>query len=212
MNNENVEQTEAVENTQEQSQEVEDSQIQTEAGKNEDKATRAVEKLQKRLGKVTSDKKTLEEQLAETQAELEKFKTGEKTVAELSKAQKAKKEQEAKDKELKSLRAELARTKALSETDKALKEEGLNVPSDVLSMVVSSDNQKTVENVQALVSYVGQIANNVRAQLLTGTTPKRAGKEAKPVTANDFEKLSYSQKVKALSDNPDLMTQLLGGK
>lgn len=64
MNNENVEQTEAVENTQEQSQEVEDSQIQAEAGKNEDKAARAVEKLQKRLGKVTSDKKTLEEQLA----------------------------------------------------------------------------------------------------------------------------------------------------
>lgn len=87
------------------------------AGKvEEDKAAKTVEKLQKRLGKLTGDKHDLEEELANTKAELEAYKSGKKTVKKLSEEDKVKQAQDAKDKELKSLRAELARTKALSET------------------------------------------------------------------------------------------------
>ena len=148
------------------------------AGKvEEDKAAKTVEKLQKRLGKLTGDKHDLEEELANTKAELEAYKSGKKTVKKLSEEDKAK-EQDAKDKELASLRAELARTKALSETSDVLKEQGLDVSTDVLNMVVSSDNQKTYANVNALVSFGEQIANQVRSELLTGKTPKRQTKQS----------------------------------
>ena len=134
--------------------------------------------FKKRLGKLTGDKHDLEEELANTKAELEEYKSGKKTVKKLSEEDKAKKEQDAKDKELASLRAELARTKALSETSDVLKEQGLDVSTDVLNMVVSSDNQKTYANVNALVSFGEQIANQVRSELLTGKTPKRQTKQS----------------------------------
>lgn len=95
----------------------------------------------------------------------------------LSEEDKVKQAQDAKDKELKSLRAELARTKALSETSEVLKEQGLNVSADVLNMIVSSDNEKTYSNVKVLVSFGEQVANQIRSELLTGKTPKRQTKQ-----------------------------------
>ena len=134
------------------------------AGKvEEDKAAKTVEKLQKRLGKLTGDKHDLEEELANAKAELEAYKSGKKTVKKLSEEDKAKQA--------------LARTKALSETSEVLKEQGLNVSSDVLNMIVSSDNEKTYSNVKALVSFGEQVANQIRSELLTGKTPKRQTKQ-----------------------------------
>lgn len=69
---------------------------------------------------------------------LEAYKSGKKTVKKLSEEDKTKQEQDAKDKELASLRAELARTKALSEASEVLKEQGLNVTVDVLNNLHSS--------------------------------------------------------------------------
>ena len=69
---------------------------------------------------------------------LEAYKSGKKTVKKLSEEDKTKQEQDAKDKELASLRTELARTKALSEASEVLKEQGLNVTVDVLNNLHSS--------------------------------------------------------------------------
>ena len=69
---------------------------------------------------------------------LEAHKSGKKTVKKLSEEDKTKQAQDAKDKELASLRAELARTKALSEASEVLKEQGLNVTIDVLNNLHSS--------------------------------------------------------------------------
>lgn len=69
---------------------------------------------------------------------LEAYKSGKKTVKKLSEEDKTKQEQDAKDKELASLRAELARTKALSEASEVLKEQGLNVTVDILNNLHSS--------------------------------------------------------------------------
>ena len=55
------------------------------AGKvEEDKAAKTVEKLQKRLGKLTGDKHDLEEELANAKVELEEYKLGKKIVKKLS--------------------------------------------------------------------------------------------------------------------------------
>ena len=51
----------------------------------------------------------------------------------LSEEDKTKQAQDAKDKELASLHAELVRTKALSEASEVLKEQGLNVTADILN-------------------------------------------------------------------------------
>ena len=55
------------------------------AGKvEEDKVAKTVEKLQKRLGKLTGDKHDLEEELANAKVELEEYKLGKKIVKKLS--------------------------------------------------------------------------------------------------------------------------------
>ena len=64
----------------------------------EDKAAKTVEKLQKRLGKLTGDKHDLEEELANAKAELEAYKSGKKTVEKLSEEDKTKKRKDVKDK------------------------------------------------------------------------------------------------------------------
>lgn len=69
---------------------------------------------------------------------LEAYKSGKKTVKKLSEEDKTKQEQDAKDKELASLHAELVRTKALSEASEVLKEQGLNVIADILNNLHSS--------------------------------------------------------------------------
>lgn len=69
---------------------------------------------------------------------LEAYKSGKKTVKKLSEEDKTKQEQDAKDKELASLHAELVRTKALSEASEVLKEQGLNVTADILNNLHSS--------------------------------------------------------------------------
>lgn len=159
------------------------SQAESEAGKQNDesKAGRAVEKLQKRLSAVSEEKNSfkaqneeLQAQNAQLQQQLEDLKN-DKTVKELSDEEKAQQADKAKDDEIKSLKAQLARTQALQDTNEILKEQGYNVPSNVLDLVVSNDNEKTVANTKALLAFVETVQADVRTEVLKGTTPKKTG-------------------------------------
>lgn len=165
------------------------------AGENkntEDKAQRTIEKLQQRLGKLTGDKNTAEQALEELKArnaELEKlvndYKQG-KTVKELSDKEKAKQEAQAKDDEIKALKAQIARNQALSDTNEVLKSQGYNVPRDVLELVVSDDSEKTLANTNALLAFIGQVADGVRANTLKGSTPTKTGAPVKTMTKQEI--------------------------
>lgn len=186
------------------------------AGENkntEDKAQRTIEKLQQRLGKLTGDKNSAEEALETLKtrnAELEKlvndYKQG-KTVKELSNEEKAKREAQAKDDEIKALKAQIARNQALSDTDEVLKSQGYNVPRDVLDFVVSDDSEKTLANTNALLAFVGQVADEVRAKVLKGTTPTKTGAPVKTMTKQQIMAISNdAERQRAIADNIELFT------
>lgn len=180
----------------------------------EDKAQRTIEKLQQRLGKLTGDKNSAEEALETLKtrnAELEKlvndYKQG-KTVKELSNEEKAKQEAQAKDDEIKALKAQIARNQALSDTDEVLKSQGYNVPRDVLDFVVSDDSEKTLANTNALLAFVGQVADEVRAKVLKGTTPTKTGAPVKTMTKQQIMAISNdAERQRAIADNIELFTK-----
>lgn len=134
-----------------------------------------VKKLQKRIGKEQSEKHSLQEQLDKANEKLKAFQSG-KTLKEMSDEDKAKKDQDAKDKEIASLRAQIARRDNIKQTDEVFREAGLTVSDDVLGMVVADDDKQTFANVQALIKFINTVEDNVKKEYLKGSTPRTNGK------------------------------------
>lgn len=133
-----------------------------------------VKKLQKRIGKEQSEKHSLQEQLDKANEKLKALQSG-KTLKEMSDEDKAKKEQDAKDKEIASLRAQIARRDNIKQTDEVFREAGLTVSDDVLGMVVADDDKQTFANVQALIKFINTVEDNVKKEYLKGSTPRTNG-------------------------------------
>lgn len=131
-------------------------------------------KLQKRIGKEQNEKHSLQEQLDKANEKLKALQSG-KSLKELSDEEKAKKDQDAKDKEIASLRAQIARRDNIKQTDEVFKEAGLNVSDDVLGMVVVDDDKQTFANVQALIKFINTVEDNVKKEFLKGSTPRTNG-------------------------------------
>lgn len=183
----------------------------------EDKAQNTIEKLQKRLSKVAGAKNSAEQALeelqlknAELQKQLDEYKQG-KTVKELSDEEKAEQEAQAKDDEIKSLKAQLARTQAMQDTNEILKSEGYNVPANVLELIVTDNSEQTVDNVKAVLSFAESIKETVRTDLLKGTAPRRTGTPNKVVDSATFAAMTYAEKQKLFNDDPSLFEKLIGG-
>lgn len=196
-----------------QSEEVHGAEESTET----DKASNTIEKLQKRLSKVAGAKNSAEQALedmksknAELQKQLEEFKQG-KTVKELSEEEKAKQADQAKDDEIKSLKKQLARTKAMQDTNEILKGEGYNVPANVLELIVTDNAEQTIENTKSLLSFAESLKEAVRVDLLKGSTPRRTGTPNKVVDSEAFNAMTYSEKQKLFNDDPSLFEKLIGG-
>lgn len=182
-----------------------------------DKPQKTAEKLRKRLSTVAKAKNTAEQALEETKLEnaelrkqLEEYKQG-KTVKELSDKEKAEQEAQAKDDEIKQLKAQLARTKAMQDTNEILKSEGYNVPANVLELIVNDDPEQTIDNTKALLSFAETLKELVRTDLLKGSTPRRTGAPNKVVDSAEFATMTYAEKQKLFNDDPLLFKKLVGG-
>lgn len=194
-----------------QTQDVQDNGAETST--QEDKAQKTVEKLQKRLGQLAGAKNSAEkeaEELRARNAELENlindYKQG-KSVKELSEKEKAEQEAQAKDDEIKSLKAQIARNQALTDTNEVLREQGYNVPKNVLDLIVSDDSEKTLANTNALLDFIEQEKQNVRMNMLKGTTPTKTGAPVKRMTKQQIMAISNdAERQRAIADNIELFT------
>lgn len=133
-----------------------------------------VEKLQKRLDsktKETSETKSQLEQALARIAELEN--AGKKGVKELSDEEKAAKAQQEKDEEIANLKAKIKIAESTQQADEVLKEAGLVVGKDMLSMLVTEDDQLTLGNVKALIQYTNEQRTAWEKARNTGATPKK---------------------------------------
>ncbi|MCC4410507.1 DUF724 domain-containing protein [Limosilactobacillus reuteri] len=161
-----------------------------------------VKKLQKRIGKEQNEKHSLQDQLDKANAKIKELQSGKANKDSLDIEATMSKESE-KDKEIASLRAQIARRDNIKQTDEVFKEAGLTVSDEVLNMVVVEDEKQTYANVQALIKYTNQIQSGVKKDLLKGSTPRTNGKPT--MTKDEINKIKDPiKRQQAIADNLSL--------
>lgn len=185
-----------------------------ENGKNENiDGDKTVEKLKKRLDSKTAENHDLKQKYDEQSQLLDDLKSGRKSIKELFSDDKKSKEETEKDNEIAKLKAEIARTKAINETNAVFKDQGLVVSDDVLNMVVGNgtDNDAIYENVKALTGLINNIKEDTRKEFMKGSTPRISGKKSAKVSTKDFDQMTLAEKVQLLANDPDKFNKLTGG-
>lgn len=203
-----IEQTdniEEVENTEEVAAETTES--------NSIDSEKVIEKLQKRLGKETSEKNETKEQLEKALLEIDELKkASKKGVKELSEEDKAKQEQNAKDSKIKELENQIKIQNITSQVDEVLKESGFALKKEELSLVVNSDEEVSYSNVQTLISLINRDREQQAIKRNTGVTPKAQTTQATTVTREQFDAMSYAEKSKLATNDPTQFKKLTGGQ
>lgn len=135
---------------------------------------KVVEKLQKRLKSINSEKKEANEELTkalERIAELEN--ASKKDVKQLSEEDKAKQLQAEKDKEINELREQLKLNNITMQVDEALKESGFALSKEELDLVVDTDEEKAYQNIKTLISLINKDREQQAYKRNVGVTPKK---------------------------------------
>lgn len=173
---------------------------------------KVIEKLQKRLGKETSEKNETKEQLEKALLEIDELKkASKKGVKELSEEDKAKQEQNAKDSKIKELENQIKIQNITSQVDEVLKESGFALNKEELSLVVNSDEEVSYSNVQTLISLINRDREQQAIKRNTGVTPKRTPSNSTVVTKEQFNAMSYAEKAKFAAENPQQFSEITGG-
>lgn len=135
---------------------------------------KVVEKLQKRLASKTAAEKETKSQLDQALERIEELENaGKKGIKELSDEEKAAKAQQEKDAEIAELKAKIKIAESTQQADEVLKEAGLTVGKEILSIVVSEDDARTLANVKALINYTQDQQKQWEIKRNTGSTPKK---------------------------------------
>lgn len=201
----NVEHTEEIE-TQETGAQVEE-QEQTSVD-----SDKIVEKLQKRIGKEQAEKNQTKSELDKALQRIEELEKGsKKSVKEKSVEEQLAELQKAKDEEVQSLRKELELSRVTQQADEVLKESGLAVGKDILSMLVSTDEEQTFSNVKALIGFLNDQQKQWEISRNTGRTPKNVTNAVNTVSQAEFDNMRYTEKAELAQKNPELFKQLTGG-
>ena len=137
-------------------------------------ADKIVEKLQKRLDSKTKAEKETKTQLEQALARIEELeKGGKKSVKEQSTEDKEAEAQRAKDDEIAKLKQQIKLAEVTQQADEVLKESGLSLGKDMLSLLVNEDEERTYSNVKSLISFLDDQQQQWEVKRNTGVTPKK---------------------------------------
>ena len=137
-------------------------------------ADKIVEKLQKRLDSKTKAEKETKTQLEQALARIEELeKGGKKSVKEQSAEDKEAEAQKAKDDEIAQLRQQIKLAEVTQQADEVLKESGLALGKDMLTLLVNEDEEQTYSNVKSLISFLDEQQKQWEVKRNTGVTPKK---------------------------------------
>ena len=156
--------------------EVETTEVDETTEETEDKpdADKIVEKLQKRLDSKTKAEKETKTQLEQALARIEELeKGGKKSVKEQSAEDKEAEAQKAKDDEIAQLRQQIKLAEVTQQADEVLKESGLALGKDMLTLLVNEDEEQTYSNVKSLISFLDEQQKQWEVKRNTGVTPKK---------------------------------------
>lgn len=149
-------------------------------------ADKVVEKLQKRIGKEQAEKNEAKTQLEQALARISELeKGGKKSIKEKSDEEKQVEAQKAKDDEIAKLKSQIKLAEISQQADEVLKESGLAVGKDVLSILVNEDEEKTYANVKAVINLLNTQQQEWEKKRNTGVTPKVTGQ----VQLDPFEQI-----------------------
>ena len=156
--------------------EVETTEVDETTEETEEKpdADKIVEKLQKRLDSKTKAEKETKTQLEQALARIEELeKGGKKSVKEQSVEEKEAEAQKAKDDEIAQLKQQIKLAEVTQQADEVLKESGLSLGKDMLSLLVNEDEERTYSNVKSLISFLDDQQQQWEVKRNTGVTPKK---------------------------------------
>lgn len=194
--------TQTEQTTQDDQQQSQDPAPKNQPEKDDSAVDRLTNKFQKRIDKLTASNNDYKQQLDEATQQLDALKSGKMSVKELLKEQKTTKQDDEKDQQIAELKAQLQREKDMQSTREAFREDGLDVPNEILGMVVSTNQQQTVNNIGAIKSFVNNIRDDAKKEALRGTTPRSNGKPAHGMSKADIAKIKDPiRRVKAIKDN-----------
>lgn len=103
---------------------------------------------------------------------------------------------DAANKEIEKLRAQITRRDQISQVDSQFKEAGVNVPSDVLGLLVpaGADDKTVTANMNAFSKFYDNVVAGVRKSFMTGQTPRVSGSSTKPMSMKDIAKIQDPMK------------------
>ena len=146
----------------------------TEEAEEKPDADKIVEKLQKRLDSKTKAEKKTKTQLEQALARIEELEQGgKKSVKEQSAKEKEAEEQKAKDDEIAKLKQQIKLAEVTQQADEVLKESGLSLGKDMLSLLVNEDEEQTYSNVKSLIAFLDNQQQQWEVKRNTGVTPKK---------------------------------------
>lgn len=173
---------------------------------------KVVEKLQKRLKSINSEKKEANEELDKALkriAELEN--ANKKGVKQLSEEDKAKQLQAEKDKEINELREQLKLNNITMQVDEALKESGFALSKEELDLVVDTDEEKAYQNIKTLISLINKDREQQAYKRNVGVTPKKVSEQRVAITKEQFDAMTFAEKSKLATTDPQQFKKLTGG-
>ena len=154
--------------------EVEETEVAETEETDKPDADKIVEKLQKRLDSKVKAEKETKSQLEEALSRIEELeKGGKKSVKEQSAEDKESDAQKAKDDEIAQLRQRIKLAEVTQQADEVLKESGLALGKDMLSLLVNEDEEQTYSNVKSLISFLDTQQKQWEVKRNTGVTPKK---------------------------------------
>src|SRR5699024_6089919 len=98
---------------------------------------------------------------------------GKKSVKEQSVEDKEAEAQKAKDDEIAQLRQQIKLAEVTQQADEVLKESGLALGKDMLTLLVNEDEEQTYTNVKSLISFLDEQQKQWEVKRNTGVTPKK---------------------------------------
>lgn len=107
--------------------------------------------------------------------------------------------------------SKLARLEMQAEARAMVSDLGVNLTDEDLALVVTTDADSTKINVSQLTDLISRIQDQVKTEMLKGTTPKASGQSTTVATADDFSKMSTSERVTFARENPDKFKEYTGG-
>lgn len=184
----NVENENQIQN---QSDQIENDAEQPEV-KEESTVTKQIEKMRKRIDKEVGHRKESEDRAKKLEEQV-------KTLTEKLNSQSQDPTEEKSNNpdldkaisENEKLKAQLVRRDQMDTVAQQFSEAGVNVPKDVLNLVVpvGIDEKQVSKNMRALSSFYDSIVTSVKKEFMSGPTPRTTGMDQKPFSMAEIRKI-----------------------